>query len=236
METLISSFQGYLHAGSPVAYAIAFLGGVFTSFTPCSYPILPVTVGYLGSRSGDSRAGRILVSGAYALGMALAYAALGMLAGITGRMFGEVTAHPLSYLVMGNVCILLSLSLFDVVRLPAPGFLARLGTPSAGGGAAGGAFLVGAGSGIVVGPCTAPVLGGLLLYVGTSGHPVFGATLMFTFALGMALPVVLLGTFAGLLAALPRSGEWLLKVKKGFGVLLLLAGEYLLLEAGKRLI
>jgi len=231
----ISSFQGYLHAGSPVAYAIAFLGGLLTSFTPCTYPILPVTVGYLGSRSGRSRMRMILSSGMYAMGMAMTYAALGMAAGLSGRMFGEVTAHPLSYIVMGNVCILLSLSLFDVFQLPTPGFLARLG--SAGdGGTIGGAFLVGICSGIVVGPCTAPVLGGLLLYVGSSGHPLFGATLLFTFALGMALPVVVLGMFAGLLAGLPRSGSWLVTVKKGFGVLLLLAGEYLLLEAGKRLI
>jgi len=231
----ISSFQGYLHAGSPVAYAIAFLGGLLTSFTPCTYPILPVTVGYLGSRSGRSRMRMILSSGMYAMGMAMTYAALGMAAGLSGRMFGEVTAHPLSYIVMGNVCILLSLSLFDVFQLPTPGFLARLG--SAGdGGTIGGAFLVGICSGIVVGPCTAPVLGGLLLYVGSSGHPLFGATQLFTFALGMALPVVVLGMFAGLLAGLPRSGSWLVTVKKGFGVLLLLAGEYLLLEAGKRLI
>ena len=236
MVPLISSFQAYLHAGSPAAYAVAFLGGLLTSFTPCTYPILPVTVGYLGSRSGRSRMRTILFSVMYAMGMAITYAALGMAAGLTGRMFGEVTAHPLSYLVMGNVCILLSLSLFDVFRLPTPRLLARPGGTAGEGGTMGGAFLVGICSGIVVGPCTAPVLGGLLLYVGSSGHPVFGATLLFTFAVGMTLPVVVLGMFAGLLAGLPRSGAWLVKVKKGFGVLLLLAGEYLLLEAGKRLI
>lgn len=236
MAQLISSFPDYLHAGSPAAYAIAFLGGLLTSFTPCTYPILPVTVGYLGSRSGRSRMRALLVSGMYAMGMAMTYAALGMAAGITGRMFGEVTAHPLSYLVMGNVCILLSLSLFDVFRLPTPGFLARPGGMAGDGGTIGGALIVGICSGIVVGPCTAPVLGGLLLYVGASGHPAFGATLLFTFAVGMVLPVVVLGMFAGLLAGLPRSGVWLVKIKKGFGVLLLLAGEYLLLEAGKRLI
>jgi len=236
MGDLISSFQAYLQAGSPIAYVAAFLAGVLTSFTPCTYPILPVTVGYLGSRGNRSRAGTILASVAYALGMALMYAALGMLAGLTGRVFGEVTAHPFSYFLFGNVCILLSLALFDVLALPTPALLSRAAGASADGGTFGGAFLVGVCSGIVVGPCTAPVLGGLLLYVGSSGHPVFGATLMFAFALGMALPVVLLGAFAGLLAGLPRSGEWLVRVKKGFGVLLLLAGEYLLLEAGKRLI
>ncbi|MGE5247364.1 MAG: cytochrome c biogenesis protein CcdA, partial [Verrucomicrobiota bacterium] len=89
---------------------------------------------------------------------------------------------------------------------------------------------------VIVGPCTAPVLGALLLYAGTSGHPVFGATLLFVFALGMALPVAALGTFTGLLAGLPKSGPWLVRIQRGFGVVLLLAGEYLLLEAGMRLV
>ena len=229
-------FQSYLLAGSPFAFAIAFAGGVATGFTPCTYPVLPVTVGYLGSRAGGSRGRTILLSAAYVLGMATAYAALGMAAAMTGRVFGEATAHPLAYLVSGNVCIVLSLALFDVVRFPTPAFLSHLAGAGSRSGGAGGAFLVGAVSGIVVGPCTAPVLGAVLLYVGSSGHPAFGATLLFTFALGMGLPVVALGAFAGLLGRLPRSGAWLSRVKAGFGVLLLLAGEYLLLEAGKRLV
>jgi thiol:disulfide interchange protein DsbD len=234
MPSLFSAFQSHLQAGSPLAYAVAFLGGIFVSFTPCVYPILPVTVGYIGSRGGGSRRRMILLSTAYAVGMASTYAALGMAAGLSGSVFGQATSHPLSYLLLGNICILFALSMFDVFRLPTLAVRAG-GTGSAPGGA-GGAFVVGMLSGLVIGPCTAPVLGGLLLYVGASGHPVFGATLLFTFALGMGLPVVALGTFAGLLANLPKAGEWSVKVQRAFGVLLLLAGEYLLLEAGKRLI
>jgi len=226
-------FREYLQAGSPLAYAISFLGGLLVSFTPCTYPVLPVTVGYIGSRALGSRRRAFLLSGAYAVGMASTYAAIGMAAALTGRVFGEVTAHPVSYLVVGNVCILLALSLFDFFHFPTPAFLS---SPAGANGGAGGAFVVGMVSGVVVGPCTAPVLGGLLLYVGSSGHLVFGATLLFTFALGMTLPVVVLGTFTGLLARLPRSGAWLAGVKNGFGILLLLAGEYLLVEAGKRLV
>jgi thiol:disulfide interchange protein DsbD len=236
MPSLFSTFQSHLQAGSPSAYAVAFLGGLLVSFTPCVYPILPVTVGYIGSRGGGSRRRAFLLSAAYAVGMALTYAALGMAAGLSGSVFGEATSHPLSYLLLGNVCILLALSMFDVFRLPIPAFLARPGGTGSAPGGAGGAFAVGMLSGLVVGPCTAPVLGGLLLYVGASGHPVFGATLLFTFALGMGLPVVALGTFAGLLSRLPKGGGWTVKVQRAFGVLLLLAGEYLLLEAGKRLI
>jgi thiol:disulfide interchange protein DsbD len=126
--------------------------------------------------------------------------------------------------------------MFDVFHLPTLAILARAGGTGSGPRGTGGAFVVGMLSGLVVGPCTAPVLGGLLLYVGASGHPVFGATLLFTFALGMGVPVVALGTFAGLLANLPKAGGWTVKVQRAFGVLLLLAGEYLLLEAGKRLV
>jgi cytochrome c-type biogenesis protein len=230
LQQILSSFHAYLQDGSPLAYAAAFLGGLLVSFTPCTYPVLPVTVGYIGSRALGSRSRAFLLSSAYAVGMAATYAALGMAAAFTGRVFGEVTAHPLSYLVLGNVCILFALSMFDVFHLPTLSLL-----PGTAGGA-GGAFVVGMISGVVVGPCTAPVLGGLLLYAGSGGHPVFGATLLFTFALGLCLPLVVLATFTGLLAGLPRSGTWLVKVQRGFGVLLLLAGEYLLLEAGMRLV
>jgi len=236
MTSLFSAFQSHLQAGSPLAYAVAFLGGIFVSFTPCVYPVLPVTVGYIGSRGGGSRRRAFLLSAAYAVGMALTYAALGMAAGLSGSVFGEATSHPLAYLLLGNVCILLALSMFDVFRLPTPAILARAGGTGSAPGGMGGAFVVGMLSGLVIGPCTAPVLGGLLLYVGASGHPVFGATLLFTFALGMGLPVVALGTFAGLLTNLPKAGAWTVKVQRAFGILLLLAGEYLLLEAGKRLV
>jgi cytochrome c-type biogenesis protein len=236
LGALLSSFPSYLQAGSPLAYAIAFLGGILVSFTPCVYPVLPVTVGYIGSRSEGSRRRAFLLSAAYAAGMALTYAALGMAAALSGSVFGEATSHPLSYLLLGNVCILLALSMFDVFHFPTPTVFASTGRQGKDARGAGGAFVVGLLSGLVVGPCTAPLLGGLLLYVGASGHPFFGATLLFTFALGMGLPVVALGTFAGLLANLPKAGGWTVKVQRAFGVLLLLAGEYLLLEAGKRLV
>jgi len=236
MSSLFSAFQSHLHAGSPLAYAVVFLGGILVSFTPCIYPVLPVTVGYLGSRTGGSRRRAFFLSAAYAFGMALTYAALGMAAGLTGSVFGEAAAHPLSYLLLGNVCILLALSMFDVFRFPTIAIRSRAGGAGSAPGKMAGALVVGMLSGLVVGPCTTPVLGGLLLYVGTSGHPVLGATLLFTFALGMGLPVVALGTFAGLLANLPKAGGWTVKVQRAFGVLLLLAGEYLLVEGGKRLV
>ena len=90
-------------------------------------------------------------------------------------------------------------------------------------------------SGLIVGPCTAPAFGALLVYVGTRQNLALGMSLLFVFALGMGVVLVLLGTFSGILAGLPKSGRWLLLVKRGFGVLLIVAGGYSLLQAVKLL-
>lgn len=235
MPDLGSALQGYLASGSALAYAAVFAGGVLVGFTPCVYPVLPITVGYIGSRSANRRGKALALGIAYAAGMASVYAALGTLAAISGTVFGADTASPVAHLLVGNVCIVMGLSLFDLFHLPTLSFPARAGGAKDRGGI-GGAFAVGAVSGLVVGPCTAPVLGSLLFYVGTKQNVLYGGSLLFVFALGMGLLPVLAGTFTGLLASLPKSGCWMEWVKKGFGVFLILVGEYFLVEAGKLLV
>lgn len=229
-QAVLEALQSSLRTGSGLAFAAAFGAGVLTSFTPCVYPLIPVTAGYVGSRSAGSRRRGFFLSAAYVAGMALTYAALGTAAALLGRVFGEAGASPWGYLLVGNVCLLLALSLFDVVRLPLPQPAGRT-APRAGGSAAG-AFAVGMASGLVVGPCTAPVLGALLLFVGSRQNVLFGAALLFAFALGMGTLLLAVGTFSGILAGLPRPGAWLERIRKIFGVLLILAAEYLFVKAG----
>lgn len=235
MDNLLNSLPIYLQTGSVLAYAAVFFGGVLVSFTPCVYPVIPITVGYIGSRSLGSRSRGFLLSLAYVVGMAVTYAALGGIAALTGSVFGGIAASPVSYLIVGNICILLALSLFDLFVIPLPSFLSSAGAVPWSGGALG-ALVVGMAAGLVVGPCTAPVLGALLLYVGSRHNILMGMSLLFVFALGMGALLVLLGTFSGILAGLPKSGRWLVAVKRGFGALMILAGEYFLLEAGKLLV
>ena len=235
MQNLLHAFEAYLRTGSALAYAAVFVGGVLIGFTPCVYPVLPITVGYIGGRSPGSKAKGFFLSLSYILGMAAMYAALGCFAALTGRVFGRTAASPLTNVVVGNVCILMALSLLDVFHVPVPAFLSGASSGKRRGGAAG-AFAIGMMSGLVVGPCTAPVLGSLLAYVGARGNVLFGASLLFVFAIGMGFLLLVVGTFTGLLACLPKSGRWTDTVKKGFGVLLILAGEYFLLEAGKLLV
>ena len=235
MQSLLQSFDAYLQAGSILAYAAVFVGGVLISFTPCVYPVLPITVGYIGGRSQDSRAMGFFLSLSYVLGMAVTYAALGSIAALSGRVFGQMAATPVTNIIVGNICILMALSLLDVFHLPMPAFLAGLPSRKRRSGMLG-AFGIGLVSGLVVGPCTAPVLGALLVYVGAKQNVLFGTSLLFVFALGMGSLLLVIGTFTGLLVNLPKSGRWTEGIKKGFGFFLILVGEYFLLEAGKLLI
>ena len=235
MQSLLNSFHAYLQAGSVLSYAAVFAGGVLISFTPCVYPVLPITVGYIGGRSQGSKARGFFLSLSYVLGMAVTYAAIGTVAAVTGQVFGQVAASPVTNIVVGNVCILMALSMLDVFHLPVPAFLSGASAGKRRSGVAG-AFAIGLMSGLVVGPCTAPVLGALLVYVGARQNVLFGTSLLFVFALGMGVFLLVVGTFTGLLANLPKSGRWMEAVKKVFGVLLILVGEYFLLEAGKLLV
>ena len=98
---------------------------------------------------------------------------------------------------------------------------------------AGAVFLMGATSGLVAAPCTVPVLGALLAFVAQSRNLIFGFSLLFVFALGLGLLLLILGTFAGLVASLPKSGPWLVRVKQAFGIFLILAAEFFLIQAGQ---
>lgn len=175
------------------------------------------------------------VSLLFVIGMAAVYAALGAFASLTGTLFGIWAASPWTYIVVGNVILVLALSMLDVFQLPTPQFLTSWNPERKGKGYAS-ALLIGAASGLVVGPCTAPALGAALAYVGAQGNVVFGTSVLFVFALGMGVLMIALGTFSGALAAMPRSGQWMVRIKKGFGVLMIVIAEYLLLEAGQRLI
>ena len=235
MQDLLHSFDSYLQARSVLSYAAVFVGGVLIGFTPCIYPVLPITVGYIGGRSQGSKGKGFFLSLSYVLGMAVTYAALGSIAALSGQVFGQMAASPFVNIVVGNICILMALSMLDVFHVPVPAFLTGLTAGENRGGALG-AFAVGVSSGFVVGPCTAPVLGSLLVYVGARQNVLFGTSLLFVFALGLGFLILVVGTFTGLLANLPKSGKWTETVKKGFGFFLILVGEYFLLEAGKLLV
>jgi cytochrome c-type biogenesis protein len=234
--------QGYLSAGSLMAYPVAFVAGLLISFTPCVYPVIPIQLGFIGGHTASAQAGGLRASWRgftlsvfFVTGMAIVYAALGAFASLTGAMFGIWASSPWTYILVGDVILLMALSMLDAIRLPTPNFLANWNPARKGKGYVS-ALLIGASSGLVVGPCTAPALGAALTYVGATGDVFFGATVLFVFAIGMGALMIALGACGGALTALPRSGDWMVKVKKGFGLAMLLISQYLFVQAGQRFI
>ena len=217
-----------------LALVTLFGAGVVTSLTPCVYPLIPITVGIISgtAREGQSRARTVGLTLTYAVGMATLYALLGMLAGLTGSLFGTVSASPWARLVVGNLLLVFGLAMLDVIPVPIPERLLRWA-----GGLKGGSypavFLMGATSGIVAAPCGAPAFAVVLTWVSTTQSAVLGFVYLFVFSIGMTALLVAVGLFSGTVALLPKSGRWMVWVKRVAGVIMLLMAEYYFVEAGK---
>ena len=228
MDILLSQFDSYLQSSLLASVLIAFLGGVLASLTPCVYPMIPITAGVIGHANvGGSKGRGFLLSLTYVLGMALTYAALGLFAAATGRFFGAINSNPWTFLIVGNVILLFGLGMLDVFRLPTfAGHLIsrRLGVT--------GIFLAGISSALVAGPCTTPVLGSLLFYTASSQSLIMGGLLLFVFSLGMGTLLLGVGTFSSFLASIPRSGSWMVTIKKTMGLLMLGMAQYFFIKAG----
>jgi len=215
------------------ALGALFVAGIATSFTPCIYPMIPITVGIIGG--GAAGRDRLRTAGltlTYALGVALLYAALGLVAGLSGSLFGTVSSSPWARLVVGNLLLVFGLAMIGTVPVSAPArILAWAGGLS--GGSYPAVFLMGATSGIVAAPCGAPAFAAVLTWVAATRSGLLGFAYLFVFALGMTAILIAAGLFSGTLRALPRSGRWLEWIKRGAGVVLLVMAEYYFVLAGQ---
>jgi thiol:disulfide interchange protein DsbD len=221
--------------------ALSFAGGVVTSLTPCLYPMIPITAAVVGGGAVSDDAGRarrrvVTLTMTYVLGLTSVYATLGLIAGLTGTLFGGISTNPWSLFLQGNLLLLFALMMLDVIAVPVPRrWLQGAATQSTRGRAAG-AFVMGAASGLVAAPCGAPVFGALLTWVARTGSGFLGFAYLFAFSLGMSALLVAVGLTSGFAAALPRAGAWMLWVKRGFAVLMLGAAEYYFITMGSLLI
>jgi thiol:disulfide interchange protein DsbD len=217
-----------------LALPILFGAGLATSLTPCVYPMIPITAGVLGGSGAAARSRQrtVALSVVYALGLALVYASLGLLAGLTGTLFGSISSNPWAYFVMGNLLLIFGLALLDVFTVRVPGPVLAWANRLRGDSPAG-VFLLGATSGLVAAPCGAPAFAAVLTFVGATRSAGLGFLYLFVFSLGMTALLVAIGLFAGLAGTLPRAGAWTTWVQRAGGVLLLAMAEYYFIQMGR---
>jgi cytochrome c-type biogenesis protein len=234
-----SGISSQLSASPLLALPVLFIAGVLTSLTPCIYPMIPITAAIVGGQSvGDAtttRSRTVLLTLTYVIGVALTYAILGVIAGMTGTLFGSISTNPWLYFLMANLLVVAALVLLDVLPLRIPAPLLDRAASAGTAGRFSGAFIMGAASGLVAAPCSAPVMAAVLTWVTTTKRAGLGFLYLFVFSLGMCALLVAVGLFSGTAARLPRAGQWMVWVKRGFALVMIGVAEYYLVQMGQLL-
>ena len=220
-----------LEGGNYWLVVASFFGfGLLLSLTPCVFPMIPILSGIIvGQGEGLTKRKGFLLSLAYVLGMALTYALAGVAAGLSGTLISNALQNPWALGVGAAIFVALALSMFGFYELQMPSFLQSRFTEASNrikGGRFASVFVMGAISALIVGPCVAAPLAGALLYISQTGDVVLGGVSLFFLALGMGVPLLLVGLSAG--ALLPRAGGWMDAVKSFFGVALLAVAIWLI--------
>jgi len=219
-----SRIAGFLKNAGALTVLLFFFGsGLALAFTPCMFPMVPILSSIVVGHGHDiSKTRAFVLSLAYVLGMSLTYAVFGVAAGLSGTMLSSALQNAWVLGGFAMVFVALSLSMFGFYELQLPAFLQSKLSDEANrqqGGSLHGVVVMGALSAIIVGPCVAAPLAGALLYIAKTGDAVLGGGALFVMALGMGLPLLVVGTSARHL--LPKPGPWMEAVKQFFGVLLL---------------
>ena len=204
---------------------LTFLGaGVALSFTACLYPLLPILSSIIvGNNHAElNKTKGFLLSFVYVQGLALAYTVVGVIAGLTGALLTLWLQQPAVVLSAALLMVVLALGMFDVIPIQMPSVIQQYFTNKSqtlSGGRLGSVFLMGLFSALIVGPCVAPPLAVALGYIGQTQDALLGGALLYMMALGMGLPLLLIGTFGGHI--LPKSGAWMNTIRHFFGLIIL---------------
>jgi len=219
--------------GSPFDFLIAFFGGILASLTPCVYPLIPISAGYILGNAQNSKKRGLFLSLSYVTGIAITYSFLGILAVLTGSIFGKFSSNPVVNIVSGIFILIFGLSMFDLfhfnltfsLNLKLPAYIKGSHVP---------ALLLGLVSGLMISPCLTPILGSILAYLSITKKIFYGGFLLFCFSYGMGLVFILIGTFGAAFPGLPKPGKWMVTIKKIYASIIILSGLYFIFTAIRR--
>ncbi len=215
-----NGFWGYF-----MVLGIAFITGLLLSFSPCTYPMIPITVSIFAGQSRSMGRGFIL-SLFYVGSMAVVYGIMGLIVSLVGGVFGAWLANPIVVISMSVVFVIFALSMFGLYNLEVPMALRNKLSSTDRKGGVGGVIILGAIAALVISPCVGPFVAGILAYISTFQDPVFGFLILFVFAIGLGTLYIIVGTFSSAITSLPGAGGWMETVKKFFGFVLLMMALY----------
>lgn len=215
-----------LQPTSILGYLLVFLGGIITSIGPCNVAMIPLIIGYVGGSHDVPKKKAFSISLVFTIGLAVTFMLLGVIAALVGGLLGGGTR--IWYYMVAAVCIVIGLQMIGVIHIALPSWFGGLREKVKTKGLLG-AFFLGLISGLVASQCATPVLAAILTYVmAQKASLVYGAALLFIYSLGRGVPIILAGTFAGVLKNMRAAGKWADRLEKVSGAIILFVGFYFL--------
>ena len=215
-DRLAATFASH---GLPLTLAVLFVLGMALNLTPCVFPMIPITVGFFAMQSDGRRSRRFALSAAYVAGLVITYSVLGVLAALSGKLFGAWLQNPAVLIGLALLMLVLASSMFGAWEMTVPKFIANRSMGRAG---VVGAMTMGLFVGVVAAPCVGPVVVSLFTLVAAIGKASIGLVMFASLALGLGFPYLIA------LNALPKPGEWMVQVKKAMGFVLIAMAFYFL--------
>ena len=222
-----------IERGLPYALVAFFLFGLALNLTPCVYPVIPMTVSFFVAQSEQKKRAVFVLASYYVLGIAIVFSGLGLISGLAGRQWGFLFQNPWFVICVTIIILSMAASMFGAFEIRVPSsFMTTLSKSRRG---AVGSFIMGMTVGVVIAPCAAGIVIGLVGMVAKLGIVAKGALLFFVMGLGLGLPYLLLANFSGLLHRLPKSGMWMVWIRKLFGLILIGVAIYFLVPQARQI-
>ena len=216
LEKLFSSF-------TLLGLGASFLAGVLVSFSPCVFPLIPITLGIVGVASATSKLRGFFISLVFVLGVAVVYTTLGIISALFGMLWGALFNNPITYLALTIIFFILSASSFGLIRLNMP---LSIGCTYKAKGNLISVFVLGMISAFALIPCNFPVLGATLSLISTERNVFYGGLALFLFSFGQGTLLIILGASTTLIQKLPKQSLWFIIIQRCLGLTLAIMGIY----------
>jgi len=223
---LLNNLEKIFNSSPALGLGVSFLAGILVSFSPCIFPLIPITLGVVGASSVTSRTKGFLTSTIFVLGIATIYTILGVAAALFNVIFDKFFINPVTYIFLGMFFVAMGLSLLGFIKINffsfTHNYTHKPTYPSI--------FILGLISGLSIIPCNFPVLGSILTLISLKKDVAYGAIALLIFSLGYGLVLIILGTFTSLIAKLPKQSKVVIIIHKALGVVMIFMGFYFFLK------